>query len=115
MTATIPDYATDLLAELDESARLSVTGPHSIREAWLECIQAVSDRDGDYDAARVRAIVPEEYRHGSEVGNLFRHLSKSGAAVMVGTCASGYKEHRAETTIIKRWKLTRQVFPEVTR
>lgn len=108
---SITDYDMDLLDHLDANARLSATVPGEIRDAWLEGIQAVNDRDGDFDAARVRVTLPEGVRHGSEVGNLFRHLSQSGAAVMIGTCPSGYREHRASTTIIKRWTLTRQIWP----
>ena len=105
------NYAMDLVDELDASARLSLTVPGEIRAAWLWGCQFVANRDGDFDARRVREVLPESVRHGSEVGALFRHLSKSGAAVMVGTCASGYSEHRAATTIIKRWALTRAVWP----
>lgn len=109
MTATAPD----LLDLLDASAAVSLTTPGEIREAWLRGIQAVSDRDGDVDAARVRAIVPDwAHNGGSTVGALWRHLSKSGAAVMVGVTASGFSEHRASTSLIKKWRLTRPVWPD---
>lgn len=105
---------TDLLDELDAMARTSVLPtPVDIRSAWLEAIQEMNDATGSFDAARIRPTMPEEFAHGSEIGNLFRHLSQSGAARVIDVIESGNTEHRAAHSLIRKWTLTRRVFPEV--
>jgi len=117
MTATAT-YSPDLLDELDAMARTSFTVPGEIRAAWLEAIQAISDRDGDWDSGRVRVWLDSrgmEWAHGSQSGATVTALVRSGAAVDTGRMALlGNTKHRAGKRRVPVYRLTRRVWPEVS-
>lgn len=112
MTATLPD-APDLLDLLDADAALSTLTPGQVRAAWLAAIQAVNDRDGDWDSGRVRAMVPH-WAHGPESGAVVTGLVRSKAARWTGRMDTlGNTEQRAGGRLVKVYALTRNVWPEV--
>ena len=111
-------YSPDLLDELDAMARTSFTVPGEVRNAWLQGIQAVADRDGDFDSGRVRSWLDAQgatWAHGPESGACITGLVRSGAAVWSGRMAElGNVEHRAGGRLVKVYRLTRRVWPEVS-
>ena len=108
----------DILDELDASAKLSLTVPGEIRAAWLQGMQAVDDRDHDWDSGRVRAWLDERgmtWAHGPEAGSTVTAVVRSGAAVWTGERALlGNTAQRAGNREVRVRKLTRRVFPEAT-
>lgn len=109
MTTTTPD----LLNLLDADAALSVLFPGDVRAAWLVAIQAVNDRDGDFGSGRVRAMVPH-WAHSPNSGSTVAGVVRSKAAYWTGDWEPlGNTEQRAGGRLVKVYRLTRNVWPEV--
>jgi len=106
---------TDLLDELEMSASVSLTTPGEIRAAWLEAIQAVADRDGDFCSGRVRAWLDARgmaWAHGPQSGSTVAGLVRSGAAVDTGRMETlGNTKHRAGKRKTPVYVLTARVWP----
>lgn len=113
MTATAT-HTPDLLDELDAMARTSFTVPGETRSAWLEGIQAVCDRDGDFDSGRVRVWLDthgKEWAHGPQSGSTVTGLVRSGRAIDTGRMALlGNTEHRAGKRRVPIYRLTERVW-----
>ena len=117
MTAPALTREPDLLDLLAASAASSFTVPGEVRDAWLRGIQTVADRDGDWDSGRVRDWLEAQgstWAHSSVSGATVTSLVRLGAAEWTGAMATlGNAEQRAGSRLVKRYRLTCRVWPEV--
>lgn len=104
-----------ILSDLDLNARTSLTVPGEIRSKRLEAIQAVTDRDGTFDAGRVNEWLADRGFNlaGPECGSTTNALVSRGIAVWTGRVAElGNTKNRNAHRLVKVYRLTRRVWDD---
>ena len=97
---------TDLLDDLDASARLSFTVPGEIRARVLEEINHLLDTEGTFDYGRVYKAVPE-WCHGPESGSTVNGLVARREITWTGAMAPlGNTKQRAGGRLVKVYRRT---------
>ena len=97
---------TDLLDDLDASARLSFTVPGEIHEFVTRTVRAILEHDGTVDYGRVRAWLPE-WCHGPESGAVITGMVRRGELVWTGAMAPlGNTKQRAGGRLVKVYRRT---------
>ena len=97
---------TDLLDDLDASARLSFTVPGEIRARVLEEINHLLDTEGTFDYGRVYKALPE-WCHGPESGSTVNGLVARREIAWTGDMAPlGNTKQRAGGRLVKVYRRT---------
>lgn len=115
MTAPTLTRDHDLLDMLDAAADVT-PGPALVKAERLRAIQAVFDRDGEFDAARVRDECAEWARRDPRAGSTTNGLVRRGIARPVMLAGDIPKmaqlrnfEHRAGHRWVPVYRLTERV------
>ena len=97
---------SDVLDDLDASARLSFTVPGEIRQCVTQIVNGVIERDGDVDFGRVRTWLPT-WCHGPESGAVITAMVRRGELVWTGAMAPlGNTKQRAGGRLVKVYRRT---------